>query len=65
MTPAEFRTALATLGLSVRRAAPELGVCLRTAYGWARGEWPIPETAARLVQAKLRELPKRRKPPAA
>jgi hypothetical protein len=56
MTPAEFCTALGTLGLSVRRAAPELGVSLRTAYGWARGEWPIPETAAKLVREMLKAL---------
>jgi hypothetical protein len=61
MTSAEFRASLATLELSVRRAAPELGVCLRTAYGWARGEWPIPETAARLIRGLIRESRRRRR----
>lgn len=54
MTALEFRAALAALGLSVRRAAPELGLGLRTAYGYARGERAIPPKVAKLVMARLR-----------
>jgi hypothetical protein len=54
MTAAEFRAALATLGLPVRRAAPVLGISLRTAYGYARGERAIPHRTAELVRTKLR-----------
>jgi transcriptional regulator with XRE-family HTH domain len=53
MTAAEFRAALAALGLSVRRAATVLGIGLRTAYAYARGERPIPHTVAKLLRASL------------
>lgn len=49
MTAGEFRAVLERMGLSVRQTAPLIGVSERTCYGWARGEWPIPEPAARLV----------------
>jgi hypothetical protein len=45
MTPTEFRAALTVLEVPVSRSAALLGVSLRTAYGWSRGEWPIPDSA--------------------
>lgn len=49
MTPYEYRAALQRLGLSHNRAAPLLGVDLRTSKRWALGERAIPPPLARLL----------------
>jgi len=49
MTPAEYQAALKRLGLSHNRAAPLLGVDLRTSKRWAAGERAIPPPLARLL----------------
>lgn len=49
MTPNEYRAALKRLGLSHNRAAPLLGVDLRTSKRWSSGERAIPPPLARLL----------------
>jgi DNA-binding transcriptional regulator YdaS (Cro superfamily) len=49
MTSAEFRAAIAALGMSQGAAAEFLGVSLRSVHGWARGGYPVPETVAKLI----------------
>ncbi|RWN51356.1 MAG: hypothetical protein EOS04_24070 [Mesorhizobium sp.] len=49
MTPDEYRAALKRLGLSHNRAAPLLGVDLRTSKRWALGERAIPPPLTRLL----------------
>jgi hypothetical protein len=50
MTAAEYRSALATLGLSQERAARILGVHPLTSHGWATGKHRVNETAARFLR---------------
>ena len=50
MTGAEYRSALATLGLSQERAARILGVHPLTSHGWATGKHRVNETAARFLR---------------
>lgn len=49
MTPTAYRDALQRLGLSHNRAAPMLGVDLRTSKRWSAGERAIPPPVARLL----------------
>jgi DNA-binding transcriptional regulator YiaG len=49
VTPIEFRAAIAALGMSQGSAAEFLGVSLRSVHGWARGDYPVPETVAKLI----------------
>lgn len=51
MTPAEYRAALSTLGLSVYASAPALCISLRTAQRYASGEADIPPDTAKLLRA--------------
>jgi hypothetical protein len=60
MNATEFRAALTLLGLSVRGAADELGLGLRSAYAYARGERVIPRKVAEHVRARLRLTRRRR-----
>ena len=50
MTPAEYRIALETLGLSQIAAARLLGVDDRTSRRWANGERDIPPPAQRFLR---------------
>jgi len=50
MTHNQYRAALKKLGLSQRKAAPWLGIALRTSQAYALGESPIPEPVARLMR---------------
>ena len=50
MTGAEYRSALATLGLSHERAARVVGVHPLTSHRWATGEHRVHETAARFLR---------------
>jgi len=52
MTTAEFRAALADLGLTAYSAGPVLGVSKRQTYRYAAGA-SIPEPVARLLRAYL------------
>lgn len=58
MTPADYRAALAILGLSVEQAGVWLGVSRRTAYNYA-SEGPTPP-AARAVRMLLDMTPEDR-----
>jgi DNA-binding transcriptional regulator YiaG len=53
MTSAQFRAAIAALGLSQGQAAEFLGVALRTVSGWAIGEYRIPEAVAKLLRVMV------------
>jgi transcriptional regulator with XRE-family HTH domain len=53
MTTEQFRAALASLNLTQAEAAKLLGVCLRTAAGYATGK-PIPDGYAKLLRLMLR-----------
>lgn len=50
MTPAQYRTAIAKLGLSQERAGLWLGIGKRTSQGYALGERPVPEPVAKLLR---------------
>lgn len=54
MSPAQYKAAIASLGLSQQRAGDWLGVSPRTSQGWAIGEYPIPEPVAKLLRLMLR-----------
>lgn len=51
MTPADYRAALSTLGLSIEQAGEWLGVSRRTAYNYASEGPSAP--AARAIQLLL------------
>ncbi len=48
MTPAQYRAAIAALGLTQAGAAEFLGVSLRTSHGYANGQ-PIPKAIGLLL----------------
>jgi hypothetical protein len=50
MTSAQYRTALAALGLSQARAADFLGVSLKQSQRWANRHAPVPEAVAKLLR---------------
>jgi DNA-binding transcriptional regulator YiaG len=54
MTPNQYRTAIAKLGLSQVKAALFLGVSPRQSRRWALGESPIPEGYAMLLRLMIR-----------
>ncbi len=54
MTPDQYRKALDKLGLSQARAGEFLGVSLRTSQGYALGEYPVPESAAKLLRLMVK-----------
>lgn len=55
MTPAEYRTAIAALGLSQVKAAKALGVDTRTSHRWAAGESKVPKAVELLLKAMLKQ----------
>ncbi len=59
MTAAQYRQAIAKLGLSQHRAADWLGISRRTSQGYALGESPVPEPTAKLLRlmARLKIMP--------
>lgn len=50
MTPAQYKAAIKSLGLSQERAGDWLGVSPRTSQGWSIGEYPVPEPVAKLLR---------------
>ncbi|HUN01056.1 MAG TPA: helix-turn-helix domain-containing protein [Halothiobacillus sp.] len=50
MTPTDFRTIRAGLGMTQGGLASALGVSRRIVQYWESGERPIPETVARLMR---------------
>lgn len=54
VTPTQYKTAIAALGLSQERAGLWLGVGKRTSQGWALGEYPVPEPVAKLLRLMIR-----------
>ena len=54
MTAAQYREALATLGLTQARAAGYLDISVRTSNGYANG-WPIPKTVELLLNLLVRD----------
>lgn len=50
MTPAEFRDAIARLGLSHERAGRWLGISPSAAEGYALGDYPVPQPTAMLLR---------------
>lgn len=54
MTPAQYKSAIARLGLSQQRAGLWLGVSPRASQGYALGEYPVPEPVAKLLRLVLR-----------
>lgn len=49
MTPAQFKKALKTAGLTQRGAAKSFGVNERTVRRWVKGDDPVPQTVQRLL----------------
>ena len=54
MTPDQYRSAIASLGLSQVKAGDFLGVDPRTSRRWASGEAEMPESAAKLLRLMIR-----------
>jgi len=54
MTAAQYREALAALGLTQARAAGYLDISVRTSNGYANG-WPIPKTVELLLNLLVRD----------
>lgn len=54
MTSTQYRAALSALGLSQAGAAEFLGLSLRTSQGYALGEYPVPESVAKLLRLMVR-----------
>lgn len=54
MTPAQYKTAIAKLGLSQERAGLWLGLSARQGQRYATGEAEIPEPVAKLLRLVLR-----------
>jgi len=50
MTAAQYKAAIARLGLSQERAGDWLGIGRRTSQGYALGETPVPEPTAKLLR---------------
>jgi DNA-binding transcriptional regulator YiaG len=55
MTPDQYRTAIAKLGLSQRGAALFLGVNERTSRAWASGQSRIPVAVAKLLNLLIEQ----------
>jgi len=54
MTPAQFRSTIATLGLSQEAAAVFMGRSPRTGQSWALGERDIPVSVAKLLRLMIK-----------
>lgn len=54
MTPAQYRAAIAKLGLSQERAGLWLGLSPRQGQRYASGEAEIPEPVAKLLRLVIR-----------
>jgi len=54
MTPEQYKGAIRDLRLSQQRAGVWLGVSPRTSQGWALGEYPVPESVAKLLRLMIR-----------
>jgi hypothetical protein len=54
MTPAEFRAAIAKVGLSQAAAGVWFGRSCRTGQRWASGEYEVPDYVARFLRFMVR-----------
>jgi hypothetical protein len=54
MTPEEYRTALATLGLSIAGSAEHLGLSRRQSQRYANGATPVADPVAKLLRLAVR-----------
>ena len=54
MTPAQFRDAIARLGLSGDAAGKWLGISPSAARGYALGEYPVPHPTAMLLRLVIK-----------
>jgi hypothetical protein len=54
MTPTQYKTAIARLGLSQERAGDWLGISRRASQSYALGEYPVPEPVAKLLQLMVK-----------
>jgi hypothetical protein len=54
MTPAEFRAAIAVVGLSQQAAGVWFGRSARTGQRWASGEYAVPGYVARFLRYMVR-----------
>jgi len=54
MTPAQFRDAIARLGLSQGSAGRWLGISPSAAERYARGEYPVPQPTAMLLRLVMK-----------
>jgi len=54
MTPAQYRRAIATLGLSQEAAGIFMGRSPRVGQSWALGEHAIPESVAMLLRLMIK-----------
>lgn len=53
MTPEQYRTSIAALGLTQVSAAYLFGVDARTSRRWALGERPVPGSVVKLLRLML------------
>jgi hypothetical protein len=54
MTPAQYRKAIAKVGLSQRAAGAFFGVDERQSRRWAAGDAGVPESTAKLLRLMIR-----------
>lgn len=54
MTADQYRAAIHRLGLSQHRAGDFLGISHRASQGYALGEYPVPESAAKLLRLMIK-----------
>jgi hypothetical protein len=54
MTPTQYKSAIKALGLSQHLAGDWLGIGRRTSQGYALGEYPVPESIAKLLRLVVR-----------
>lgn len=53
MTPNQYKSAIASLGLSQEKAGVWLGYAPRTSQGWAIGEFPVPQVVSMLLRLTI------------
>lgn len=54
MTAAQYKAACKKLDISIYASAKVLGISLSSAQRYAGGQWPVPETVAKLLRALVK-----------
>lgn len=54
MSPTQYRKAIEAMGLSQAKAGEFFGISPRSSQGYALGEYPVPESIAKLLRLMIR-----------